>query len=123
MSPDERDESLLLEMLDSAQVVEEAVEDIDIEEFITARIFRGGNLYEMMIVGEAANHLSPEIRARHPHVPWRDIIGFRHVIVHGYAGLTWERVWETVSLNVPQLRAHIQAILAAEFPDSDKKLP
>lgn len=111
-----RDRELLDDLLDSAHAIEVATADVDFDAFVAERILRSGILHELMIVGEAANQLSPSLRARYPEVPWRRMIDFRNVIVHGYAGLTWERVWDTVTINVPELRAQIAAVLAAEFP-------
>lgn len=115
--PSDRDQALLLDMLDSAETIEDAIAHVDLDEFIADRIFRGGVLHELTIIGEAANQLTSELRARYSDVPWRDIIDFRNLIVHGYSGLTWERVWGTVTLNVPALRTQIAGILAAEFPE------
>ena len=35
--------------------------------------------------GEAAGQVSPTFRAAHPDIPWRDITGMRHRLIHGYA--------------------------------------
>lgn len=35
-------------------------------------------------IGEAARRVSPAFQKDHPEVPWSDIIGMRHRIVHDY---------------------------------------
>ena len=36
------------------------------------------------IIGEAANHVESAIQEAHPEVPWRQMIGMRNHITHGY---------------------------------------
>lgn len=39
---------------------------------------------ELEIIGEAANHIPEAFRARINDVPWVQIIGMRHHLIHGY---------------------------------------
>ena len=55
--------------------------------------------------------LSEAVRDGHPEVPWKQIAGMRHVLVHDYFGVNWARVYETARDHVPPLRPRIQAIL------------
>ena len=41
-------------------------------------------VYNIMIIGEAANLLTKDFREKHPEVPWRDIVDMRNALVHGY---------------------------------------
>ena len=60
-------------------------------------------VYNIMIIGEAANMLTKEFRAEHPDTPWRDIIDMRNVLVHGYYTTSPIFIWETYTNNLPQL--------------------
>ena len=40
---------------------------------------------ELEIVGEAANKVSKECRLAHPEIPWEDMIGMRHRLIHSGA--------------------------------------
>jgi uncharacterized protein with HEPN domain len=44
------------------------------------------------VIDEASARLSETLRARHPEVPWREIIGMRNVLIHGYFDIDWEQV-------------------------------
>ena len=51
-------------------------------------------------------HLLPiqELNARHPEIPWREIRGFRNIVVHAYVDrLDPELVWTYVVENVDAL--------------------
>ena len=39
---------------------------------------------EIEIIGEAVSKLSPEFIHKYPAVPWRDIVGMRNHLIHGY---------------------------------------
>ncbi len=41
-------------------------------------------IHHLQILGEAASHISEPVRLAHPEIPWSQIIGMRHVLVHGY---------------------------------------
>ncbi len=41
-------------------------------------------LHHLRIVGEAARAMPEEVRRLAPDVPWRQLVGMRHVLVHGY---------------------------------------
>jgi uncharacterized protein with HEPN domain len=66
----------------------------------------------IQIIGEASNALSPELRARHPKVPWRQIIGMRHILVHNYFEVDLDIVWATLERDLPPLKRTVEAILA-----------
>lgn len=68
-------------------------------------------------IGEAANHVSEELKDRYPSLPWNDTRAFRNFAVHQYFAIEWGIVWSTATVNVSELRQQIEAVLAAEFPD------
>lgn len=63
------------------------------------------------IIGEAATRMSPEVRNRHPGIPWLDIIGMRNRIVHGYDQVDFDILWDVMELHLPSLITELQRIL------------
>lgn len=55
------------------------------------------------IIGEAAANISSESRTQHPQIPWTLIIGMRNRLVHGYFDVDLDRVWDTVTHDLPEL--------------------
>lgn len=63
-------------------------------------------------MGEAARHVAPEVRARHPDVEWEEMIANRNVMIHVYFGLKAEIVWDTIQKDFPPLRERLIRVLA-----------
>jgi uncharacterized protein with HEPN domain len=63
-------------------------------------------------IGEAVKPLSPDLRQRHPGVPWSDIARMRDLIGHHYYKLDSEIVRATIGEPVEALRVVCRAILA-----------
>jgi len=64
------------------------------------------------IIGEALGQLSkvdPALAQRIPDM--RDIIAFRNVLIHGYAGIEHRRVWDIAQSALPKLRAVVAELL------------
>ena len=43
-------------------------------------------LRNLQTLSEATQALPQELKAQHPSVPWREISGFRNILVHNYLG-------------------------------------
>ena len=71
-------------------------------------------------MGEAINRLSPELRERHPEVPWHQIVAVRHRIVHAYFDLDWQILWNAAMDDIPQLRKQMIEILENEFSEPEQ---
>ncbi len=69
------------------------------------------------IIGEALNFLSkvsPEIAERIPTM--RVVVDFRNMLIHGYAVVIPERVWDYVVNDLPELHRIIKALLSEMDP-------
>ena len=71
-------------------------------------------LHHITIIGEAASRLSDEIRNRHPTAPWREVIGMRNAVVHGYFDVDWDEVWTVVERDLEPLRAAVESVVRKE---------
>lgn len=63
------------------------------------------------IIGEAACHITDELQAETPEVPWGDIKGTRLIVAHRYYELDRDLLWETVIDDLPVLIPQLEAIL------------
>lgn len=51
-------------------------------------------------------------------MPWRQIIGMRDHLVHGYFDIDPDVVWAAVSERIPELKEHV-VIALANFPEPE----
>jgi uncharacterized protein with HEPN domain len=65
-------------------------------------------VYNIMIIGEAANMLTKEFRDEHPETPWRNIIDMRNVLVHGYYVASPLFIWETYTKDLGPLLEQVK---------------
>ena len=55
------------------------------------------------IFGEAAYKISNEFKTNHPELPWKKIIGMRHVLVHDYYQISPVEVIKDYSKDLPSI--------------------
>ena len=67
-------------------------------------------MYDLIVLGEAANNISKEFAATHSEVEWEDIAGLRHKLVHDYAGVNYDILWNVINRDIPVLAQKIRSI-------------
>ena len=107
--------SLLKDILAAIGKIEGITAATPEESFLGDEILQAAVLHHLTVIGEAVNRLSPELRERHPEVPWQQIVAVRHRIVHAYFDLDWQILWDASMDDIPGLRKQISAILENEF--------
>ncbi len=103
MQPEQRDAGYLWDMLDAARTVEQLSSNQDFTQYSNDRRTQLAVERSLEIIGEAASRVSTSFRNAHPEIPWRQIIGQRNVLIHEYGEIKQERIWKTVTENVPHL--------------------
>lgn len=69
-------------------------------------------LRNLQTLSEATQHLPDELKQQHPTIPWKQISGFRNILVHSYLGeIDSETVFTVVQRDLPPLEKAVQAIL------------
>jgi uncharacterized protein with HEPN domain len=63
------------------------------------------------VIGEAARHISDEMKQREPQIPWVEISGMRNFVIHQYADVSLLTIWNTVQRNLPPLVPLLQSLL------------
>ena len=66
----------------------------------------------MEVIGEAVKRLPAELCQRYPAVPWKLIAGMRDRVSHGYDGIDYGMLWDTVDDDLPGLLATVEQMLA-----------
>jgi uncharacterized protein with HEPN domain len=87
----------------------------DRSRFEVSRLVQDAVIRNLQTLTESSQRLSEDIKATEPQVPWRELAGFRNVIVHGYLGIDLEAVWLVVDQDLPPLAAALARMVARTF--------
>jgi len=68
------------------------------------------------VLGEAARKVSAEYQSTHPQVPWAEVMGIRHKIVHDYFDVNYTVLWSVIREELPSLESELTALLGRERP-------
>lgn len=104
----------LRHMLDAARDAVEFASGRQFEDLQTDKQLRFSLVHCIEILGEAASRISTEYVVAHPEIPWSNIIGMRHRLIHGYYDINLTIVWRTVTKELPGLIASLEAMLESD---------
>jgi uncharacterized protein with HEPN domain len=68
-------------------------------------------IHLVQVIGEAARQVSREFTDTNTEVPWANIIGMRHKVVHDYLGVDEDIVWQVVTEDLPRLVAVLEPLV------------
>jgi uncharacterized protein with HEPN domain len=109
-----RAKDYLLHMLEAADRVLEYTAGVTEEQFVANQMLQDAVVRNIEIIGEAANNLlevGPEFAARYPSIPFARIYGMRNRVAHGYFAVSTAMIWDSVQVDVPELRGQIAKVL------------
>ncbi|MCZ7534588.1 MAG: DUF86 domain-containing protein [Acidimicrobiia bacterium] len=97
------DEARVLDIVETCDQIIEHV-GVDQQRFESDPLVQAAAQRWLEIIGEAAPRLSDGFKRAHPEVAWRDLVGMRNILAHGYFDVDREVMWAAVSRDVPALR-------------------
>jgi uncharacterized protein with HEPN domain len=106
-----QDFTYLWDMREAAREISEFVQDVSRAEFEENNQLRYAVERQLMVIGEAANHVSSKFQEIHFEIPWAQIIGQRNVLAHDYGTIVTDRVWRAATISVPELLEALEKLL------------
>ena len=114
MPLDKRQHAYIWDMQNAAKEIREFMHGVKFHQFEKNKVLRYAAERLLLIIGEAANHLSPQFRNKHSDIPWAVFIRFRNILAHEYGESLLTRVWLAATESVPELQKGLDALLAEE---------
>lgn len=111
MRPKERDLAYLWDMREAAREISDFVRGISYAKFEKNHLIRYAVERQLLVIGEAANHVSEAFREKHPEIPWGQIIGQRNILAHEYGEILAERIWLAATKSVPELLEELNKLV------------
>lgn len=99
-------------MLQACKDVRQHADGLAQEQFLATKVVYQAVLWNLTVLGEAANHLPESMIETRLDIPWGAIIGMRHRLVHGYGSIDPLVVWEVVQSAIPTLIPQLEALLS-----------
>lgn len=112
MKEAEYDKVRLLHILEAINYIETFVESRIRDDLYSDPMLRFAVERQLEIIGEAANHLSENIKTDNPEIEWRKVTAFRNFIIHEYFGVDLELVWDIVINKIPPLKLVVERMLS-----------
>ena len=108
-----RDAKLFLyDIIECIEKIERYTEGLSFDDFLKNEVVVDAVIRNLEIIGEAAKNIPENICSRYPEIPWKQIIGFRNVVIHHYFGVDLNIVWTVIKRHLKELKPKIERILS-----------
>jgi uncharacterized protein with HEPN domain len=85
-----------------------------LEDFEENQVIFKAVLYNFIVIEEATRNIPLEVQARFPQVPWRLMNDMRNAIAHEYFQIDIERIWLTITDDLPLVISPLRELLERE---------
>jgi len=97
------DESYLLHIVLAARKISRVTAGMTELDFLRDDVVQDSVIRQISIIGEAARNISDSFRDIHNAIPWHEMIGMRHRLIHDYTRIDFGKVWLTVQRDIPRI--------------------
>lgn len=111
MPLEEHDAALLWDMLDAARAVARFTAGHTRDAYLSDEVLQAAVERKIEIIGEAARKVSSEAQNATPEIPWKKIAAQRHVLAHDYGRIEHDRLWNVVTVHIPELVSQLEVLL------------
>ncbi len=102
------DKERLAHIVDNIIFIEKAIIDVTEAEFENNFILNTALTRWIEIIGEASFKLTKEFKIENSIVPWKEIEGLRHILVHDYYEIDIKQLWFIIKNDIPKLKVQIE---------------
>lgn len=82
--------------------------------FLETPMIQDAVIRNFEVMGEATKRLSETLKAEHPDIAWRQIAGFRDVLIHDYLKININRIWGVIEKDLPLLKRIVEQLLSSD---------
>ena len=89
-------------------------ENLSYDEFYENDLVQDAVIKNFEVIGEAAYHISSELKGKYPNIEWKKIQGLRHVLVHDYYRINSAILWNTKDEHLYDLLESLKELIDNE---------
>lgn len=101
------------DMLGFAEKVLLYTDGMDQEKFVASGLNYDATIHNLILLGEAVTHIPAAVQQYAGEIDWRQIVGTRNRLIHGYLGINNDIVWDIIQNEIPVLIPQLEALLKA----------
>ncbi|PIP14587.1 hypothetical protein COW98_02065 [Candidatus Roizmanbacteria bacterium CG22_combo_CG10-13_8_21_14_all_35_9] len=98
------------DILDCINIIESYIKGKSENDFYSSYQLQDSVIRRLEIIGEATKNIPEEVRKKYPDLPWKKMAGLRDVVIHDYSEVVEERVWNTITKELPVAKRLIEKI-------------
>ena len=85
--------------------------------FVADSLAYDATLRNLSLIGTSTAGIPEPVREARPEIPWREVIGLRSRLIHGYPDIDNAVVWKVIQDTVPSLVLALRDLLKATGKD------
>lgn len=101
-------------MLAAAKNAIEFAGGLSAEKIATDKMRAAALIHCFTVIGEAAARATESTRERTAQIPWRQVVGMRHNLVHVYWGVDFGEIVATIRNDLPMFITEIERVLTED---------
>ncbi|HLH50575.1 MAG TPA: HepT-like ribonuclease domain-containing protein, partial [Roseiarcus sp.] len=87
------------------------IEGLDERAFLASGPNQSAVIRKFEVMGEAAGKVSKTFRAAHSEIPWKQMTGLRHRLIHDYGVVRLDIVWRVTKDTLPNLIVTLRPLI------------
>ena len=101
----------LYDIIECINRIEEYTHNMDYNKFVSFKMAQDAVVRNLEVIGEAVKKLPDEVKSKECSIEWRKIAGFRDILIHDYANIDQEIVWDVLQNKLPELKRAVKNLL------------
>ena len=114
MPLDKQAKSYLWDIHEAAREIEEFLRGVKFHDFEQNKLLRYAIERQLLVIGEAAVHISPQFRKKHSEVDWARLVELRNVLAHEYGETLTNRVWLAATQGLAEVLEPLETLIRDE---------
>jgi uncharacterized protein with HEPN domain len=97
--------------IESIDLIKTYTADYQLEDFLSDRKTQDAVIRNLEIIGQTLKDYGIQaLQQKNPKIPWQQIAAMRNVLVHEYLGVDLTLIWETLTIQLDELRDALEKI-------------